>query len=42
MNFAMLILFGGIFLVVGILFKEKLHKKVSHFEEKFEESGIAE
>lgn len=42
MNFAMLILFGGIFLVVGILFKEKLHKKVSRFEEKFEESGIAE
>lgn len=42
MDFAMLILFGGIFLIIGILFKEKLDKKISRFEEKFEESGIAE
>jgi len=42
LDIVMLIVFAAIALIIGILFKEKVCKQVKKFEDKFEESGIAE
>ncbi|MBL4938199.1 YhgE/Pip domain-containing protein [Clostridium sp. YIM B02515] len=41
-DFAALILFAAVFILVGYYFKEPLHKLVHRFETKFKESGIGE
>lgn len=42
LDIVMLLLFAGIFFVIGTFFKEKIWKYVKKFEDKFEESRIAE
>ncbi|MGL4569924.1 MAG: YhgE/Pip family protein [Clostridium sp.] len=42
LDFAMLFIFAAVFLLIGIFFKERIHKYTNKFEKKFEESGIAE
>ena len=42
LDFIVLGIYGGIFILIGFFFKEKLHNKIMHFEESFEESGVGE
>ena len=42
LDIAVLVLFAVIALLIGIFFKQKVCKQVEKFDEKFEESGIAE
>lgn len=42
LDIVMLLVFAAIALIVGIFFKQKVCRQVKKFEDKFEESGIAE
>lgn len=42
LDIVMLLLFAAIFIIIGVFFKEKICKHVKKFEDKFEESKIAE
>lgn len=42
LDFTVLIIIGGVFILIGFFFKEPLHNKIHKFEMRFEESGLGE